>query len=158
MGKETKNSLTLIQKIGEVQKGISKLKKDKDGYKYKYFDINDLIAVLRPELEKQKLVVIQPLTHYANLITGVSNSFIKTIVSDGKDSIEYDFPLPELQIPQKMGSAVTYYRRYQLQSLFFMMAEDDDGEKVNKTPRKPSTRTTKSPVNNEREAQPIKFD
>ena len=55
-----------------------------------------------------------------------------------------------------MGSAVTYYRRYQLQSLFFMMAEDDDGEKVNKTPRK--TQSAKTPVKNEKEAQPINFD
>lgn len=28
--------------------------------------------------------------------------------------------------PQKMGSAITYYRRYALQSLFLLRAEDDD--------------------------------
>jgi hypothetical protein len=38
--------------------------------------------------------------------------------------------LPDLQDPQKMGSAVTYYRRYSIQSLFTLQAEDDDGEKA----------------------------
>ena len=37
--------------------------------------------------------------------------------------------LPDLTDPQKMGSAITYYRRYSLQSLFLLQAEDDDGNK-----------------------------
>jgi hypothetical protein len=35
--------------------------------------------------------------------------------------------LPEIADPQKMGSAVTYYRRYMLQSLLLLRAVDDDG-------------------------------
>jgi hypothetical protein len=37
--------------------------------------------------------------------------------------------LPNLQDPQKLGSAITYYRRYTLQSLLGLQAEDDDGNK-----------------------------
>jgi hypothetical protein len=36
--------------------------------------------------------------------------------------------LPNLQDPQ-LGSAITYYRRYTLQSLLGLQAEDDDGNK-----------------------------
>ncbi len=34
--------------------------------------------------------------------------------------------LPEITDPQKIGSAVTYYRRYTLQSLLSLQAVDDD--------------------------------
>jgi len=35
--------------------------------------------------------------------------------------------LPELNDPQKMGSAITYYRRYSLVTMFNLVADDDDG-------------------------------
>ena len=35
--------------------------------------------------------------------------------------------MQELTDPQKMGSMITYYRRYTLQSLLGLQAEDDDG-------------------------------
>ena len=38
--------------------------------------------------------------------------------------------------PQKMGSAITYYRRYALQSLFLLRAEDDDANSSSQ-PSKP---------------------
>ena len=34
--------------------------------------------------------------------------------------------LPQITDPQKVGSAVTYFRRYTLQSLLSLQAEDDD--------------------------------
>jgi hypothetical protein len=34
--------------------------------------------------------------------------------------------LPEIQDPQRIGSAVTYYRRYTLQSLMSLQSIDDD--------------------------------
>ena len=35
--------------------------------------------------------------------------------------------LPDIQDPQKLGSCITYYRRYTLASLLGLQAEDDDG-------------------------------
>jgi hypothetical protein len=40
--------------------------------------------------------------------------------------------LPNIQDPQKLGSAITYYRRYTLQSLLGLQAEDDDGNTATK--------------------------
>jgi hypothetical protein len=42
--------------------------------------------------------------------------------------------LPDLNDPQKLGSAVTYYRRYTLQSLLSLQAEDDDANTASKAP------------------------
>ena len=47
--------------------------------------------------------------------------------------------MAELSDPQKMGSMITYYRRYTLQSLLGLQAEDDDANaasKASKTPEK----------------------
>jgi hypothetical protein len=38
--------------------------------------------------------------------------------------------LPNIQDPQKIGSAITYYRRYSLQSLLALQTDDDDGNKA----------------------------
>ena len=123
---ETNKELTLFQKIGEVQQAIGKISKDKKNpfYKSSYFDINGLLDVLMPELKKQGLVVMQPIS--CKIIdTAVVNSLM-TIISDGDKAVDYSMALPMNIEPQKLGSAITYYRRYSLQSLFCLSAEDDD--------------------------------
>lgn len=118
-----------MDKILKIQTEIGVLSKDKENpfFKSSYFDINQIIAQLLPLLEKHNLSVIQPLT-----------------VVDGKNALAtqvYDIEkkevlvistifLPENPDPQKMGSAITYLRRYALQSLFLLQAEDDDGNKA----------------------------
>jgi hypothetical protein len=45
--------------------------------------------------------------------------------------------LPTIQDPQKLGSAITYFRRYTLQSLLSLQAVDDDANiTVSKQPEK----------------------
>jgi hypothetical protein len=40
--------------------------------------------------------------------------------------------LPQGITPQQMGSAITYYRRYTLQSALSLQAVDDDGQQASK--------------------------
>ena len=137
---ETNKELTLFQKIGEVQQAIGKISKDKKNpfYKSSYFDINGLLDVLMPELKKQGLVVMQPIS--CKIIdTAVVNSLM-TIISDGDKAVDYSMALPMNIEPQKLGSAITYYRRYSLQSLFCLSAEDDDANATKgTTPAKKET-------------------
>jgi hypothetical protein len=44
--------------------------------------------------------------------------------------------LPQIQDPQKLGSAITYFRRYTLQSLLSLQAIDDDANVTVKQPEK----------------------
>jgi len=46
--------------------------------------------------------------------------------------------LPTSGTPQAMGSAITYYRRYTLQSLLSLQADDDDGQMASKLQPKPT--------------------
>ena len=43
--------------------------------------------------------------------------------------------LPEILDPQKIGSAVTYFRRGTLQSLLSLQAIDDDGQTAAAAPK-----------------------
>lgn len=118
-----------MDKILKIQSEIGVLSKDKENpfFKSSYLDINSLLAQLQPILEKHKVVVMQPLHN----IDG--KPALKTLVcntEDHKEILQATIPLPDLQDPQKMGSAITYYRRYALQSLFLLQAQDDDGNRA----------------------------
>ena len=49
------------------------------------------------------------------------------------DKVESSLQLPEIADPQKLGSCITYFRRYTLQSLLALEAEDDDGNKASES-------------------------
>lgn len=112
---------TLHQKVFDLQCEVGAIAKDSKNpfYKSKYFDINGLLKHIQPLLEKNRLLLIQP----------IENGKVKSIIRDidSKESFSSEMPLPEIQDPQKMGSAITYFRRYTLQSLLALQAEDDDG-------------------------------
>lgn len=143
-----------MDKIAKIQQEIGVLVKTETNpyFKSKYMDINGLLEQLLPLLEKYNLTVVQPLSN----IEGKPS--LKTIIWDNDDKdkdgghtrivSESEIPLPENPDPQKMGSAITYYRRYALQSLFLLRAEDDDANHASshkipvKTPQ-PSTEIKK---------------
>lgn len=125
-----------MDKILKLQTEIGVLSKTETNpfFKSKYMDINGLLAQLLPLLDKHKLRVTQPLTNIEGkpaIATQVFDLDAKAVI------VEEKFPLPEQQDPQKMGSAITYYRRYALQSLFLLQAEDDDGNHASKKKDEP---------------------
>ena len=114
-----------MDKILKLQTEIGALSRTETNpfFKSKYFDINSLIAQIMPLLEKYKLCVTQPLCE----VGGKPCLLTEVYDVEAKQSIIKGFmPLPENSNPQQMGSAVTYYRRYALQSLFLLQAIDDD--------------------------------
>jgi hypothetical protein len=71
-------------------------------------------------LQKHDLLLLQP----------IDGNYVKSIIIDideTKDNIiESGIELTNQTDPQKRGSEITYYRRYTLQSLLGLQAEDDD--------------------------------
>ena len=51
----------------------------------------------------------------------------KLLCIDGTGGVVSGLKLPEITDPQKLGSCITYYRRYTLSSLLGLQSEDDDG-------------------------------
>jgi len=116
MAKET----NINEKLFLLQQEIGTISKDTSNpfYKSKYFDINSLINQLQPLLKKYKLLLLQPIEE--DLV------YSKLICIDGTGAVLSALKLPEINDPQKLGSAITYYRRYTLASLLGLQAVDDD--------------------------------
>jgi hypothetical protein len=97
-----------------------------------------LLDQLQPHLEANKLLLTQP----------IINGFVMTVIEDldGDGKYESSLKLPEIQDPQKIGSAITYYRRYTLASLLGLQAEDDDGNMASQ-PVKPQNEPEKKWLN-----------
>ena len=133
-----------MNKLRQLRNAIGVLEKTAVNpfFKSKYIDINALLDVLDPELEKLKLTLLQPLTN----VNGVPA--IKTILmDDDKELISDIITLPLIQDPQKMGGAITYYRRYSIISLLCLRAIDDDGNAS--SGNKPYSQTKMSKTNDD---------
>lgn len=130
-----KEKTTLAQKVAKIKSEIGVMSKDKSNpfYKSSYFDINQLIQVIRPLEEKYNISITQPLTRSESYFMGGMSAKPSTLIRlrivdlDTGEEEAYETPIPENPDPQKMGSAITYYRRYTLVSYLGIEAEDDDG-------------------------------
>lgn len=114
------NETNINQKLFNLQQEIGTISKDASNpfYKSKYFDINSLIKQLQPLLKKNRLLLLQPIEE--------DMVYSKIICIDGTGGTVSALKLPDINDPQKLGSAITYYRRYTLASLLGLQAVDDD--------------------------------
>lgn len=117
--------MEIYKKLLEAQKEIGAIKKDSANpfFHSKYFDVNAILREVKPILNKHGLVLVQGLS----AIEGRSGLTTAIVDSESGEKVESTCYLPEMADPQKTGSAITYFRRYALQSLLALEAEDDDG-------------------------------
>ena len=111
---------SINEKLFNLQQEIGTVSKDASNpfYKSKYFDINSLIKQLQPLLKKHRLLLLQPIEE--------DMVYSKLICVDGTGGVISALKLPQLTDPQKLGSCITYYRRYTLASLLGLQSIDDD--------------------------------
>jgi hypothetical protein len=113
-------ALTFLQKLHNAKQSIKKVAKNAKNphFKNNYADINALIEEVEPILLENRLLLLQP----------IEDGYVYTRIVDvdSAEICESCMKLPEIQDPQRIGSAVTYYRRYTLQSLMSLQSIDDD--------------------------------
>lgn len=116
---------SLAEALAEFQADPPVLTKNKAGHQSKYAD---LVQVNEKVLSRLNGL-------------GVIFTSAPTMLDDGKFVLEYElehvasgtkkggrYPLKLAENPQQMGSAITYARRYVLQSLTSVAAEDEDDD------------------------------
>jgi len=116
----------LYKKLLDVQKKLESVSKSKTNphFKSKYFDINVLLEVLKPILNEADLLVLQPLVMCEGK-QAIATSFVDP---ETGESLTQTFTLPEGLDSQKLGGAITFFRRYALTSALLVIGEkDDDG-------------------------------
>ena len=127
----------MYKKILEAKKEIGKATKNATNphFKNKYVDINALIETVETILLNKGLVLLQPIEN--------GKVYTRIVDAESKEMIESYIDLPIGGTPQAMGSAITYFRRYTLQSLLSMQAQDDDGQLASEPQRKESIDNTR---------------
>lgn len=135
-------NVEIRKKINKIQEKIGPLVKDTDGYNYKYPTLEQVQVKLAPLLKEHGLMLLQPVRFisYTNVL------FTEIWDIETSERVVASIELPKDADPQDMGSAITYYRRYLLVSLFNLQAEDDDGASFTKKPqpqKKTITKVTK---------------
>lgn len=111
-----------MKRILEVQKQIGVLGKDSKNpfFKSAYLDLNKLLINVTPLLHKEGLILSQPIKDgfvYSEIINAETGNVL----------LSSSIQIPEnLTDPQKLGSCITYFRRYTLKSLLAIAEGDDD--------------------------------
>ena len=125
-----------MKRILEVQKEIGVLSKGSNNpfFKSQYLDLNSLLNEVKPLLEAKGLILMQP----------INGSSVITQIIDSKDGgvlVTSFMDIPStLTDPQKIGSCITYFRRYTLKSLLAIAETDDDGNLAAKPVTKEKTK------------------
>jgi ERF superfamily len=145
---KTSTNLTKISAaLLKAQKTMTSAKKDASNpfFKSRYADLNSVIEACKDALNDNEITILQPHVHEAGA------NFVETTLLHS--SGEYISSQTLIQVakqndPQALGSAISYARRYGLQSLVSLPAEDDDGEAA-------MSRTKAAPVSAWPQAQTI---
>jgi hypothetical protein len=130
--------MTTSEQIGELAAALAKAQAEMEGaskdsanpfFKRKYADLSSVRAACVPYLSKHGLAVVQSpsitittefgagVTVETRLLHASGQWMAGTLSCQVKDAS-----------PQSVGSAITYLRRYALQSFAGVAPEDDDGE------------------------------
>jgi len=94
-------------------------------YTYNFADLADVIAAIKDPLSKNGL------TQYQFFFPEGGKNILVTVLSHSSGEwIKSVLPLPPASDPQHFGSILTYYRRYTLQAIVGVFAEEDDDGKI----------------------------
>ena len=116
-----------MKRLLKVQQEIGTLSKNAKNpfFKSQYLDLTTIIQHVTPLLNAEGLLLLQPLS--GDMVTSA------IVDAESGDTVaSSSLNLPNITDPQKLGSAITYFRRYTLKSLLAIAEEDDDGNKASK--------------------------
>lgn len=113
---------TIINAYNKLILEINALQKDKDNpyFKSKYVDLNQILDEVKKKVVEAGFCMPQTVREgqlHTELIW----------VETGEVFLQCDLPLINTTDMQKLGSAITYARRYSLQPMLQIQCEDDDG-------------------------------
>jgi hypothetical protein len=105
---------------------FSAIKKNKTNphFHRKYADLEVILSAVEPSLLKFGLIIVSSVE--VNSDSNCHQLIVGLYHSESNTEQVCVFNLPENVEPQKLGSYLTYYRRYGICSLLNIAAEDDD--------------------------------
>jgi len=126
---ETLGAIALA--LSKAQSEFKAVYKGKEGYGYSYADIASILAYAQPIYTVHELSIIQLIV--SKVIGKTMFAGVKTVLAHSSGewiSSESYIPIAKTKsnsLVQQKGSATTYIRRYQLQSILGLATTDTDG-------------------------------
>lgn len=117
----------------------AQVKSEKANYSYRYADLAGVLDVIDKPLASNGLVFVQsPVVEYK-----APGAIVTVHGTLYHESGEFLLAAPLVMVsnqtdPQKVGSAITYGRRYQAVAFFGLAQEDDDGKSAGDKPKQTS--------------------
>jgi len=128
----------IMTAIFNVQQGAIAIRKTSTGQvgskQYKYANLNDTWDSVKQLLKDNNLAVYA--SPVAQLNNNVSGTYFKTTLfhtESGEMLTETMNMILTRQDPQAIGAAITYYRRYMLQSMLGLIPDDDNDAREHRT-------------------------
>lgn len=119
----TTTQKTLKEKLFEFQKLGIVIGRNAKGYNYTYASYDHIWEHIGEKLNELKLLVSHRIQDYGG------NLFLETTVSDMESGDKQSSQIPiTANTPQTMGSAITYYKRYNLSAILNLIIEDEDDD------------------------------
>lgn len=120
---------SINQALVKFQSQLRPVSKDSENpfFKSSYADLSSILQAVMPILSGNGLAVSQPMR-----VDGDKTILITKLIHESGEELVSEMILPHNSDPQKYGSLITYYKRYQLQAILGVSTkdEDDDGNSV----------------------------
>lgn len=133
--KQIKDSpmIELLKKlaIAKAQIGKVKLGGRNPHFKSRYLCLDNILEVIEPVLAENNLLLLQTL---------FDNKVVTRVYElESGEYLESSIDLIPNNDPQKIGSQITYFKRYQLVAMFSILGSDNDDECILASTPKPIT-------------------
>lgn len=130
----------IYKKLLQFQKGGVTVKKDAPNpfFKSKYVTLNEVLDKVKAPLNDLGIVIIQE-----SMVGGLLTRLVDT---EDDTQVTGFFPYVEVATAQKIGSNITYGRRYSLVALLALEDEDDDGNVASGLTKKPFNKVPSNDV------------
>lgn len=121
----SEKTVEISKALVKAQKSIKSAVRESTNpfYKSSYADLTSVLDACRDAMNDNGVVILQP------VLDGKVQTYL---IHETGEFLMTEMPIvvSRPNDPQAMGSAITYARRYALQSFLCMGAEDDDAEKA----------------------------
>ena len=136
VAKETTGPATIAEALSAAQAEMTDPVKDSINphFKSRYADLASILKTVRPVLARHGIAIVQ-----TTGITDAGGVILITALMWKNESIIGRYPVAPVKAdPQGYGSAMTYARRYALQAIVGVAADDDDDGNAASAPKLPS--------------------
>ncbi len=142
--------LAAQQDMGPVLKNATN-----PAFRSRYADLGSVIETISEPLHKNGLVYTQVFATNPNTNETMLQTRLIYIETGEVIVSETRLRCKDPNDPQKVGGAITYFRRYSLLSLLGLAPEDDDGNSASQSSQRPSSSSQSKPVVNKQTGEVI---